>query len=237
MRPAKSLLGRDPDRLLPSDPDQRVVARRLYDEVAGLPLVCPHGHVDPSVLADDRAFPDPASLLVTPDHYVTRLLHADGVGFEELGVGQGPLPETAAREVWRRLCERWEVFAGTPVRFWLEAELADIFGVSLRPSAETADTIFDQVPIRVVPVLRAERAAGRLPTAATRIVAAWLCHLRGLGVPVRDVRADELVPLAGAPLTDAARQVLDALDPELGADTPVVTAVAEQCRQLVGSLT
>ena len=98
---------------------------------------------------DNRRFLDPASLLVTPDHYVTRLLHADGVALEALGVGQGPLSEAEARAVWRRLCERWELFAGTPVRFWLEAELAQIFGVSLSPAAETANAIFDQVSERL----------------------------------------------------------------------------------------
>ncbi len=82
-------------------------------------------------------FPDPATLLVTPDHYVTRLLHADGVALEALGVGQGPLSEEAARAVWRLLCERWTLFRGTPVRFWLEAELGEIFDVTTRPSAET----------------------------------------------------------------------------------------------------
>jgi glucuronate isomerase len=96
-------------------------------------------------LVDDERFLDPASLFVTPDHYVTRLLHADGVTLEELGVNGGPLSEATARRVWRRLCERWSVFAGTPVRLWLEAELGETFGVSLRPSSETADAIFDQI--------------------------------------------------------------------------------------------
>ena len=149
MRQADPRLGLHPDRLLPADPDQRAIARRLYHQVAELPLICPHGHVDPRLLVDDRPFADPASLFVTPDHYVTRLLHADGVPLEELGVGQGPLSETTARAVWRRLCERWSVFAGTPVRLWLEAELAQIFGVALRPSAETAEAIFDQVAERL----------------------------------------------------------------------------------------
>ncbi|MHB1535031.1 MAG: glucuronate isomerase [Acidimicrobiales bacterium] len=149
MTQAISVLELHADRLLPADPAQRAIARRLYQQVAGLPLVCPHGHVDPLLVLENRPFPDPASLFVTPDHYVTRLLHADGVALEDLGVGQGPLPEPEARGVWRRLCERWAIFAGTPVRLWLEAELAEIFGVSLRPSAETADAIFDQVAERL----------------------------------------------------------------------------------------
>ncbi|HET9732998.1 MAG TPA: glucuronate isomerase [Acidimicrobiales bacterium] len=145
MPDANPVLGLHPDRLLPADPDQRSVARRLYAEVARLPLLCPHGHVDPRLLVEDRPFADPASLLVTPDHYVTRLLHADGVPLDDLGVGDGPRPDDAARRVWRQLCSRWSVFAGTPVRFWMEAELVEIFGVSTRPSADTADAIFDQV--------------------------------------------------------------------------------------------
>ena len=34
---------------------------------------------------------------MTPDHYVTRLLHASGVGLDALGVGQGPLGEDRSR--------------------------------------------------------------------------------------------------------------------------------------------
>jgi glucuronate isomerase len=138
-----------PDRLLPAEPGERAVARRLYDAVRDLPVVSPHGHVDPALLLDNEPFPDPATLFVTPDHYVTRLLHADGVTLDQLGVGQGPLDEAASRAVWRRLCERWHVYRGTPVRFWLEAELADIFHVTTRPSGRTADTIYDELAARL----------------------------------------------------------------------------------------
>ena len=138
-----------PDRLLPADPAVRAIARRLYAAVAELPIIAPHGHVDPRVLLDDQPFRDPAGLLVTPDHYVTRLLHASGVPLDALGVGAGPLPQTEARAVWRRLCTHWPAFRGTPMRYWLDAELADIFGVSVRPSAATADAIYDQVAERL----------------------------------------------------------------------------------------
>ena len=82
-----------------------------------------------------------------------------------------------------------------------------------------------KLPVRILPVLRAERAAGRLPAGATRVLAAWICHLRGAGVPVDDVRADRMVALAAGPLPDAVRRVLDALDPAVGADAELVTAV------------
>ncbi|MCZ9338750.1 glucuronate isomerase, partial [Streptomyces sp. TRM76130] len=66
----------------------RALARRLYESVRELPVISPHGHVDARLLADDTPFTDPATLLITPDHYVTRLLHADGVPLAELGVGR-----------------------------------------------------------------------------------------------------------------------------------------------------
>jgi len=138
-----------PDRLLPSDPVVRPIARRLYEAVRDLPVISPHGHVDPRLLLDDAPFPDPATLFVTPDHYVTRLLHASGVPLDALGVGQGPLSEDEARQVWRRLCEHWDVYRGTPVRFWLEAELAEIFGIAERPAAESTDRIYDQLVARL----------------------------------------------------------------------------------------
>ncbi|MCA1982160.1 glucuronate isomerase [Nocardioides nematodiphilus] len=134
-----------PDRLLPSDPSVRAVARELYGAVRDLPIVSPHGHVPASLLADDAPFGDPASLLVTPDHYVTRLLHANGVALADLGVGRGPLSEADSRAVWRLLCKHWSLFAGTPVRFWLEAELGEIFEVAERPSAENADALYDRI--------------------------------------------------------------------------------------------
>jgi len=138
-----------PDRLLPSDPSERAIARRLHEAVAGLPLISPHGHVDPGLLLEDEPFSDPAALFVTPDHYVTRLLHADGVRLDELGVGQGRLSEAAARHAWRLLCERFELYRGTPVRLWLEAELHEIFEIDQRPSAASADAIYDQLAERL----------------------------------------------------------------------------------------
>lgn len=89
-----------------------------------------------------------------------------------------------------------------------------------------------KLPIRVLPVLRAERAAGRLPAGATRILAAWACHLRGLGAPVSDVASAEVVPLAAGPVRQAVPALLRWLDPEIGADGEVTGLVAAQCDEL-----
>jgi len=89
-----------------------------------------------------------------------------------------------------------------------------------------------KLPIRVLPTLRRERAAGRLSSGATRPVAAWVCHLRGSGAKVTDARAAEFLPLASGPLPEAVRLVLKALDPDLAADDAVVAAVLAQAREL-----
>ena len=78
----------NPDRVLPSDPTVRPLARQIYASVKDLPIISPHGHVPAQWLADDEPFGDPTSLLLTPDHYVNRLLHASGVSLADLGVGQ-----------------------------------------------------------------------------------------------------------------------------------------------------
>jgi fructuronate reductase len=89
-----------------------------------------------------------------------------------------------------------------------------------------------KLPVRVLPVLRAERDRGRVPPGAARILAAWLCHLRGAGVPVSDPRGAELTALASGPLDIAARQVMSALDPGLGEDDDLVAAVRATAREL-----
>ena len=89
-----------------------------------------------------------------------------------------------------------------------------------------------KLPIRVLPTLRSEWAAGRLPDGATRPIAAWVCHLRGSGAKVKDARAAEVMPLAAGPLPAAVRALLGKLDPELAADDAVVRSVLAQARAL-----
>jgi len=71
-----------------------------------------------------------------------------------------------------------------------------------------------------------------MPFGATRVLAAWVWHLRGVGAPVSDARADEVVPLAQGPLPAAVPRVLGRLDAALGADADLVTTVVDQCEQL-----
>ncbi len=133
------------DRLFPAEPPARKVARGIYRSVRDLPIISPHGHVPPQWLADDTPFADPTTLLLTPDHYINRLLHANGVDLEHLGVAQGELGEDAARAAFRTFCDHWPDFAGTAMSYWMREQLVGIFGVTVRPSAETADRIYDRI--------------------------------------------------------------------------------------------
>jgi len=141
-----------PDRFFDSDPAVRRTARELYEGMRGLPLVCPHGHVDPSLLSEDRAFPEPSALLITPDHYLFRMLYSQGVSLESLGVPARD-PKTAIerdpRKVWRLFASHYHLFRGTPSRAWLDYELHELFGVRERLGAASADRIYDQVDERL----------------------------------------------------------------------------------------
>jgi glucuronate isomerase len=137
----------DPDRLLPADPATRELARGLYERVAGLPIISPHGHVDAALLLEDEPFADPAGLLIRRDHYVTRLIHAAGVPLERLGVREraGGAAAVSPREVWRTFCEHWDLFAGTATGYWLAVELVELFGVEEEPCAQNADRLYDAI--------------------------------------------------------------------------------------------
>ncbi|MDO5672977.1 MAG: glucuronate isomerase [Actinomycetaceae bacterium] len=136
-----------PDRLFPAEANARAAAREIYAGVKDLPIISPHGHVPIQWLTYDIPFSDPTSLLITPDHYVNRMMHANGVPLSELGVGvpAGSMSEADNRRAFKHLCSHWKDYYGTPVRFWLESELVEIFGITTVPSAETSDAIYDQI--------------------------------------------------------------------------------------------
>ena len=162
-RAAASAPGAEPlvlhaDRFFDPDPAVRRVARTLYEETSALPLVCPHGHVDPALLAADAPFPEPTALLITPDHYIFRMLYSQGIPLEALGVPmQGPEAAGAAgaaferdpRAIWRRFAEHYHLFRGTPTGVWMDHELYELFGVRVKLSAATAERVYDQIAERL----------------------------------------------------------------------------------------
>ena len=139
------------DRGFDPEPSVRRAARALYEETRGLPIISPHGHVDPRLLALNEPFPDPASLIVTPDHYILRTLYAHGVALESLGVParDGAAVENDPRAIWRRFADHYYLFQATPSGFWLDHELHVLFGVRHRLSGDTAERVYDEIAERL----------------------------------------------------------------------------------------
>ena len=133
------------DRYFCSDPAQREIARHLYQIVKDRPLICPHGHVDPVLLAEDRPFSDPTSLLVIPDHYLFRMLYSQGIPLEKTGVARidGGMTETDHRKIWQIVGDHFYLFRGTPTGMWLKHELKEVLGVDIRLDGDTAMEIYD----------------------------------------------------------------------------------------------
>lgn len=139
-----------PDRVLPTG-ELRPLAKEIFSHTKDLPLISMHGHVEAEIFAQDRPFGDPAQLFIIPDHYLVRMLVSQGVPITDLGVPSvdGRPVETDPRRIWRRFCENWHLFRGTPTRYWLEHELVEIMGVSTPPSAQSADLLFDELQERL----------------------------------------------------------------------------------------
>lgn len=130
------------DRLFPTDRDVRAISRRLYDAVADLPIISPHGHTDPRWWATDDVFGNATELLLHPDHYVFRMLYSQGVPLEALGIRN---PDVDPRESWRLFAERYHLFRGTPTRMWLDWVFSATFGIEVLLSAETSDHYYDHI--------------------------------------------------------------------------------------------
>ncbi len=134
------------DRLFPADPRTRDIARALYAGVADLPIVSPHGHVDPSWFAGNANWTDATELLLAPDHYLYRMLYSQGISLEALGVpAQGRAPATDPRAAWKLFADHYHLFRGTPSRLWLDHVFADVFGFEVALEPATADRYFDTI--------------------------------------------------------------------------------------------
>jgi glucuronate isomerase len=132
-----------PDRLFASDPPQRAIARRLYGEVAHLPILSPHGHTDPEWFAGNGPFANATELLLTPDHYLLRMLYSQGVPLSQLGIPRDSGADP--RAAWRVFAQHFHLFRGTPSSLWLNHVFHDVFGLRVRLDADTADLYYDHI--------------------------------------------------------------------------------------------
>lgn len=141
----------DPDRLFPIEPAARNVARELYDSIADLPIISPHGHTDPSWFAQNNHFVDPAQLFVVPDHYVFRMLVSQGVKLTDLGVpfADGSVEENDPRKIWYLFAKNYHLFRGTPSQMWLDHSFEHVFGIDEVLSQDTAESYYQHIDAKL----------------------------------------------------------------------------------------
>src|SRR3954471_6925634 len=139
------------DRFFDPEPAVRSVARGLYEETRELPLICPHGHVDPALLAVNQAFPEPTALLITPDHYIFRMLYSRGIPMEALGIPSrdGSAVERDPRKIWQLFSDHYYLFRATPTGVWLDHELSEVFAIAELLTSDSAQRVYDAIAERL----------------------------------------------------------------------------------------
>ena len=136
----------DPDRLLPADPTTRGIARSLYAAVRDLPIISPHGHTDPAWFATDRPWTNATELLLSPDHYLFRMLYSQGIALDDLAVPRrdGRIVGDP-RKAWGVFAAHQHLFRGTPSRLWLDHVFGAVFGFEAALTAANADSYYDRI--------------------------------------------------------------------------------------------
>jgi len=141
----------NPDRFFSPDPGQRAAARELYVRVKDLPLICPHGHVDPRLFADPNyQFGSPPEFLLVPDHYVFRMLYSQGIKLEKLGIKRledisSNSPVVNPRDSWQIFADNFHLFRGTPTGIWLSDEFINVFNITEKLTSANAQDFYDQI--------------------------------------------------------------------------------------------
>ena len=128
------------DRLFDPEPAQKTAAMDLYAIVQNLPIVSPHGHVDPALFSDAaRSFGNPVELLIQPDHYVLRMLYSQGISYDRL------LSKDNPRQVWQLFAEHFYLYRATPSGMWFSHALEAVFGVEEKLDGDSAARIYEQI--------------------------------------------------------------------------------------------
>lgn len=135
------------DRFFDSDPVRRKVARELYEGIKKNPIISPHGHVDPNIFVNNKPFPNPKELFISPDHYVFRMLYSQGISLESLDIPDknGKTLGADPKKVWQIFGDNYYLFAGTPSGAWLDFEFSEVFGIKEKLNGKNAGKIFDEI--------------------------------------------------------------------------------------------
>ncbi|WP_241681036.1 mannitol dehydrogenase family protein [Pseudactinotalea terrae] len=131
-------------------------------------------------------------------------------------------------ELWWQEAERHLGLPHEEIQAYTDALLDRYANARVRHlTAQIAYDGSQKLPVRTVPVVQAERAAGNVPTGGATTLAAWVLHLRGEGAPVKDATVEKALAAAtSGDLPVAVPAVLDLLG--LGGDEELTAAVLAQ---------
>ena len=138
-------------RFFDSDKKIRNIAYKLYSNIKTLPILSPHGHVDPKLLAENNPFPDPTELIIIPDHYIYRMLYSNGINMESLGIPSIDDAEVEKdhRKIWQIFADNYFLFAGTPSGIWLKYIFAEVFGINEKLNSHNALKFYDEMQAKL----------------------------------------------------------------------------------------
>jgi glucuronate isomerase len=75
------------------------------------------------------------------------MLYSQGVSLEELEIGRARIENP--RPVWRIFASHYHLFRGTPTRLWLDFAFQELFGLTERLSAATADLYYNTIEAKL----------------------------------------------------------------------------------------
>jgi glucuronate isomerase len=136
------------DRYFDPYPSHRNLALEIYENISNLPIISPHGHVDPHLfLEDNSGFGTPTDLLIIPDHYVFRMLFSQGIHLDQLGIKRkdGKSVEDDHRKIWQVFADHYHLFRGTPTSSWLDYELNLVLEINQKLTPKNALRIYDEI--------------------------------------------------------------------------------------------
>lgn len=114
------------------------VARKLYAQVAELPIYDYHCHLDPREIYSNRRFDNIGELWLEADHYKWRVMRNFGVS-ENLVTGNADY-----KSKFMAFAKALPSFAGNPVYHWAQLELKKYFGITEPLCADNAEDIWNR---------------------------------------------------------------------------------------------
>jgi glucuronate isomerase len=130
----------DTDRFFSPEPVRKAAALEIYTLIKNLPILSPHGHIDPGLFSRENVrFGNPVEVLIQPDHYILRMLVSQGISFDFL------LNKDRPREVWQLFADHFYLYRGTPSGHWFNATLENIFNITEKLGPASAQSIYDQI--------------------------------------------------------------------------------------------